>query len=113
MAALKNEDNEIEKEWNEFWKEIVCNKDGSININQLKKELSDFSFILEQIPKVYSHITNGLLSKVNYKAESVISVFDKQQKELIDKEMAKDDLLLMLEGEISEELKQEITNYFS
>lgn len=105
-------ENKVEKEWNEFWKEIVCNKDGSINLEQLKKELSDFSFLLEQVSEVYNHITDGLLSEVGYTAEKVINVVNEQQKKLIDKEMAKDDLLIILDGEISEESRQKLIDYF-
>lgn len=104
---------EYEKVWEEFWKDIVCNKDGSINVEQVKKELCDYNFMLEQVPKVYSHITNGLLGKPNYKAETVINEFESCQNVLIDKEMAKDDLLQMLDGEITEESKKEIEEYFS
>lgn len=113
VCTLVKEDKEYEKVWEDFWKDIVCNEDGSINIEQVKKELSDFHFILEQIPKVYCHITNGTLSKPNYKAETVIDVFESTQSELINKEMAKDDLLQMLDGEISEESKKELEEYFS
>jgi hypothetical protein len=113
IPGYKAENVEVEKEWNDFWKDIVCNEDESVNIEQLKKELSDYSFILRQVPKVYSHITNGTLSKVNYKAETVINEFEFHQTSMIEKEMAKDDLLMMLNGEISEDLKQEIEKYFT
>lgn len=105
--------NEVEKVWEEFWKDIVCNEDGSINIEQVKKELCDYNFILEQVPKVYCHITNGLLSKPTYAADTVINEFESCQSELINKEMAKDDLLQLLNGEITEELKKEIEDYFA
>ena len=68
-------DNEVEKVFQEFWAEIVCNEDGSINMEQVKKELSDFHFMIEEVPKVYSEVTDGMLSKPNYYAESVLSVF--------------------------------------
>lgn len=105
--------NEVEKVWEDFWKGLVCNEDGSINVEQIKKELCDYHFMLEQIPKVYCRITNGMLSKPNYLAETVIKEFETCQENLIDKEMAKDDLLQMLDGEITEEYKKEIEEYFS
>jgi hypothetical protein len=73
---MKN--NEVEEVFQEFWAEIVCNEDGSINIDQVKKELSDYSFMLDEVPKVYCEVTGGLLSKPNYYAESVLSVFREQ-----------------------------------
>lgn len=68
-------DNEVEKVWQEFWAEIVCNEDGSINMEQVKEELCAFHFMINEVPKVYCEVTGGLLSKPNYYAESVLSVF--------------------------------------
>ena len=39
-------------------------------------DLKDYHFILEQVPKVYMHVTGGLLSKTNYVADVVISSSD-------------------------------------
>ena len=55
--------------------DIVCNEDGSINMDQLKEELCAFHFMINEVPKVYSEVTGGLLSYPNYYAESVLSVF--------------------------------------
>jgi len=68
-------DEEIEKNYNEFWKEIIEDGKGNINKKQLMKELHTYSFILNEVPKVYCEITNGSLSYPNYKAESVIDVY--------------------------------------
>ncbi len=38
--------------------------------------MSDFYFVMNQVSKVYSHITNGMLSKPNYHASGVISCAD-------------------------------------
>ena len=64
------------KDWEEFWKEIVTNPDGSINLEQLKKELSDFSIVMEEVPKVYTHITGGKLSYITYQANVVTDEAD-------------------------------------
>jgi hypothetical protein len=45
-------------------------------MEELKKNLYDFSFIMEQVPKVYCNITGSKLSKIMYPAETVISVAD-------------------------------------
>lgn len=73
---------DVEKIWNEFWKEIVCNPDGTINIEQVKKELADFSFVMEQVPAVYEHITGGTLSKIMYHKEVVIAKADEHYQQL-------------------------------
>lgn len=67
-----------------FWKDIICNADGTINVEQVKKELADFHFVMEQVPKVYCHITGDLLSKVMYDAGSVIACADDRLNELIE-----------------------------
>lgn len=68
---------DVEEEW-EFWQTIVCNEDGTINVEQLKKELCDYSLMLGEVPYVYSEVTGGLLSKPHYDAHVVISVFNER-----------------------------------
>jgi hypothetical protein len=68
---------DVEKEW-EFWKTIICNEDGTINVEQLKNELCDYSLMLGEVPRVYCEVTGSLLSKPHYYAESVIKVFNER-----------------------------------
>jgi hypothetical protein len=63
------------KDYEEFWKPIL-EKDGVLDMNQLKKELSDYHFAMKNVPKVYMHITNDLMSKINYDADTVIDQAD-------------------------------------
>jgi len=42
----------------------------------LTDDMADYDFIVEQVAKVYDHITNGQLSKPNYLAEVVIAHYD-------------------------------------
>ena len=65
---------DVEKEW-EFWKTIICNEDGTINVDQLKLELHDYSLMLGEVPKVYIEVTGGTLSKPHYYADGVIRMF--------------------------------------
>lgn len=60
----------------EFWKEIILNEDGSVNVEQVYKELSDYSHMLKHVPIVYMHITKNTLSKPMYTAEQVTSLAD-------------------------------------
>ncbi len=46
----------VEKNYQEFWKNIIEPK-GKFSLEQVKKELSDYHFLLEEVPKVYCHIT--------------------------------------------------------
>ena len=65
----------VEEVWQEFWKDIVCDESGTINLEQLKKELYDYSIVLNEVPKVYCEITDNLLSKPFYNAETVLGIF--------------------------------------
>ncbi len=40
---------EYEKEYEDFWKAIIENEDGSINKDQLMRELSDFSVLIGNV----------------------------------------------------------------
>lgn len=68
---------DVEQEW-EFWKGIVCNEDGTINIDQLKKELCDFSVMINEVPKVYCEVTGNAMSKPLYYADDVIAMFNEK-----------------------------------
>lgn len=62
--------------YNKNWKHIVENPDGTLNKDQIMKELSDFSFMIDEVPKVYSEVTGGMLSKPMYYCSSVISAHE-------------------------------------
>ena len=66
---------DVERVYQDFWKEIICDKDGNIDIEQVKKELCDYYKMLQEVPKVYCEVTDGILSKPLYDAETVLSFF--------------------------------------
>lgn len=77
----------------EFWKDIIY-KDGKLDEEQVLKELYDFMVAMQEVPKVYCHITGGKLSKINYPASTIIAVAD----DLISEQYVdKDDLRSLLE----------------
>jgi hypothetical protein len=67
----------IDEVW-EYWKEFICNPDGSINVENLKNELSDLDFIADQVSEVYCTITGGTLSKPFYYADQIISLHNQE-----------------------------------
>ena len=81
------------KESNKFWKDIIYFKSGKnkgkINEKQVLRELSDWYYVMDQIPKVYCHITGSRLSKVMYSADTVIRVANDYQKEFCEKYCSK------------------------
>lgn len=83
-------ENEVENTWNNFWKDIVQNPDGSINIEQLKKELSDFSKVMDAVPKVYCHVTGGKVSKILTDPDVVCALADEHYEQLHKEELNDD-----------------------
>lgn len=60
-----------EETYKNFWK-LIVEKDGEVDMEQVKKELHDFHFVMNQVSKVYDHLTGGNLSKPHYYADGVI-----------------------------------------
>lgn len=73
-----------EQQWQQFWREICTNADGSINLEQVKKELSDFSMLLSWVPRIYMHVTGGKVSKENTWPSVVMSLHDEHVNELVE-----------------------------
>lgn len=71
-----------QEEYEKFWKEIVENPDGSLNKDQVMRELSDFSTMIQQVAKVYYHVTGGKISKPDTMASAVICVADEYYQSL-------------------------------
>ena len=60
---MRKERLSVNDNYDKWWKELLENEDGSINKEQLKKELSDFSAMIENIPEIFCHVTGGMVSK--------------------------------------------------
>jgi hypothetical protein len=73
---------DFEENWERFWKEIVLKEDGTLNLDQVMRELSDYSMLLDYVPKVYMHVTGGKLSYPTYPSDTVISVADQHLNEV-------------------------------
>ena len=67
---------DYKQEFNDFWKGIVCDKDGNLILDQVMRELSDYSNLIENATIVYDHATGGKISKVNTDPDVVCSVID-------------------------------------
>lgn len=107
---MEKERNTPEQQYQEFWKEII-EKDGVIDIEQVKKELHDFSFIIDQVSEVYSAVSQGLLSKSMYYASVII---EQLEENFYDKGTTNDDMASMISGcSDLEELKESLIDYFN
>lgn len=104
------EDVELEQNYNEFWKEIVENEDGTLNKEQVKKELYDYSMVMDNCTRAFMEMTCGLISKPNTMFFEVLSIF---QDKYYDAYITKDDVKEMIEKiDDLQELKDELRDYF-
>lgn len=106
----EEEERDENKDYEEFWKSIVENEDGTINKEQLKKELSDYLMIMDNCTRAYMLCSRGNISYPNTRFYEVESIFyDK----FIDKEYAAEDLLECINEDMTfEEIVTEIKKYF-
>lgn len=71
---MNNLKKSVEENWEEFWKDIILNKDGSVNLDQLKKELFDFSDMIHRMMDLTCAITNERMSYATYSVKNILSV---------------------------------------
>ena len=67
---------EVQEKYISFWKDIVENDDGTLNKEQVMRELYDFSVLIGNIQKVYCHITGGYASNPLTDPDVVIALAD-------------------------------------
>lgn len=66
--------------YEEYWKDLV-ETDGQLDKDKVMRELADYYFMLEQVPKVYMHVSGGRISKPNTYAFEVIQQHDERREE--------------------------------
>lgn len=81
---------EVEDNYNSTWKEILENPDGSINKEQLKLELMDFSEMISRMTSLTSYVTRGTLSYPTYPLETIIEVAEREREEELDDQKSDD-----------------------
>lgn len=75
-------DEVVEAVFDQHWRDIIM-PDGEWDLEQVKKELYDYTQFMEETSKVYDHITMGRFSKVNTSAEVIIEDVDNAINEFI------------------------------
>lgn len=55
----------------ETWQDIVENKDGTLNKDQVARELADYLDLMGRVSEVYGNVTGGRISKPETTAEAV------------------------------------------
>lgn len=104
-----------QEEYEDFWKDIVENEDGTLNKDQIMRELSDYSMVMDNCERAYYEMTNGLISKPNTLFCEVENIFNDKYvcKDVYDAYGCIDDIEQILEIDDLDELKKEIRNYFN
>ena len=108
-------DIDYKENYENFWKDIVENEDGSINKDQLMRELADYSMVMHNCAMAYSTMTNQRISKQNTLFSEVESIFDELyfSKDYFDVYGCSEDLIDILNDcNNVDELKEEIIKYF-
>ena len=103
---------EVEQIYNDFWKEIVENEDGSLNKDQVMRELYDYYYVIDNCECAYDLMSDGRISKPNTKFYEVKLIFEDT---FIKKEWAKEDLInCVIDKDMTyEEIVDAIKEYFN
>jgi len=110
MKETPQEELGYKEKYDSFWKDIV-EVNGVLDLDKVQRELSDYSFLLKEVPKVYMEVSGWQISKANTHAFEVIETFKEQFE---DKEITKDDIEDILNEETTNEQKlEDIKNYFA
>lgn len=78
----------FEKEAGEFWRGVFDEITDKTEREKIEAELTDYYFVMQQVPEVYMHITGGLLSKPNYYASTVKTAADNFIDKVVEDEIA-------------------------
>ncbi len=72
----KRTDQEVEDNWNSTWKDILLDKNGNVNVEQLKLELMDYSDLFHRMCNLTHELTDGMLSYATYPVKTILQVHE-------------------------------------
>lgn len=78
---------DYEENYNKFWREIVQNPDGSINLDQVKRELFDFYRVMQNAAEVYCEITGNRVSKPLTDVNVILGLWEEGIQKRIEEEI--------------------------
>lgn len=105
---MRNE-RDYKKDYEMFWKGIVENEDGTLNKDQVMRELSDYSMVMDNCSMAYSTMTKQRISKQNTHFFEVEGIFNELY---LDNDIVVDDIVEILKEDDINELKSQLKNYF-
>jgi len=75
---------DYERRYNDHFKRVIESPDGTINKDALMRELSDYLILIENVPLVYSYITNGRISRPFCDWNTVVGEYERSVTDDID-----------------------------
>lgn len=75
---------DYEKTYMEHWRKIVEQPDGTLNLDQVKRELCDYWDLMGRVAEVYDGVTGGRISKTETMAFEVINQANERTEEACD-----------------------------
>jgi chromosome segregation ATPase len=108
-----NEEKTYQEEYNDFWRDIVENEDGTLNKDQVMRELSDYSMVMDNCARAFYTMTNGRISKQNTKFFEVENIFNDlyTDTETYYEDMAEKDKEIERLNNIINKIKEELEAY--
>lgn len=69
---------DYERVYNDFWKDIVENPDGTLNRDQVMRELFDYQNVMNWTSEVYCAVTDEQVSKPNTSPGVIIELVNER-----------------------------------
>ena len=107
MITATNKD--YRQEYEEFWKDIVEDENGNLDKEQIMKELSDFSMVIDNCTQAYYLLSKNKISDPTTMFYEVENIFNE---EYSDDEIIIEDMKEMLKETDINVLKKNIVDYF-
>lgn len=70
---------DYKQEYEEFWKDIVENEDGTLNKDKVMRELCNYNIVLENCTKAYCFLSNNRINDPLSSFDDVMSIYNKLQ----------------------------------
>ena len=90
MSAMTAHE-KLDQKVKDFWGDIIFNSDGSLNVEQVYRELADYQDFMHEVSLAYCDITDSKISKPNtwhkYVIEAVDERIDQARKEAVIEEL--------------------------
>ncbi len=106
VTAHRTPENVIEIDWEEYWKLILLNEDGSIDESKLKEVLSNYRRLVCEAMKVYCEITRGVIEDIGASAKEILAIANRELNSIVD--AAKKDAVDQTKKDVLKEIRERL-----